>query len=222
VILLLGGEHGRELITSEVVFWLGKLLSGVDEELASWPAVESATAAAWQRGWAKGTLKEWADDLLKRVLFKARARLHACIFSPWHLFCPAQTPSSLLFPATSIKHAGHYQGQGRMQCGGWGRGGEASAADASACCPMPQIIPIENIQGRKAVEAGDLCMRKTAAGVDLNRNWEYAWTAVPPCPKTLPLSPLLLGRFGQRVAKGLRTGRHVWERTPWTNFVCLS
>ena len=44
--------------------------------------------------------------------------------------------------------------------------------------PALQIIPIENIQGRKAVEAGDLCMRKTAAGVDLNRNWAHAWTAV--------------------------------------------
>ena len=41
-----------------------------------------------------------------------------------------------------------------------------------------QIIPIENIQGRKAVEGGDLCLRKTTAGVDLNRNWGYAWTQV--------------------------------------------
>ena len=28
VILLVGGEHARELITSEIVFWLGKLLAG--------------------------------------------------------------------------------------------------------------------------------------------------------------------------------------------------
>ena len=77
VILLVGGEHARELITSEIVYWLGKLLSGIDEELADWAAIESATAAAWKRGWAKGTLKEWADSLLKRVLFKVRAGMHA-------------------------------------------------------------------------------------------------------------------------------------------------
>lgn len=28
VILLVGGEHARELITSEIVYWLGKLLAG--------------------------------------------------------------------------------------------------------------------------------------------------------------------------------------------------
>jgi len=28
VILLVAGEHARELITSEIVFWLGKLLAG--------------------------------------------------------------------------------------------------------------------------------------------------------------------------------------------------
>lgn len=43
---------------------------------------------------------------------------------------------------------------------------------------LPQIVPIENIQGRKAVEGGDLCLRKTTNGVDLNRNWGYAWAQV--------------------------------------------
>ena len=28
------------------------------------------------------------------------------------------------------------------------------------------------------MEGGDLCLRKTTAGVDLNRNWEYAWNKV--------------------------------------------
>lgn len=41
-----------------------------------------------------------------------------------------------------------------------------------------QIVPIENIQGRKAVEGGDMCLRKTTNGVDLNRNWGYAWVKV--------------------------------------------
>ena len=45
---------------------------------------------------------------------------------------------------------------------------------------LSQIVPIENIQGRKAVEGGDLCLRKTTNGVDLNRNWGYAWAQVMP------------------------------------------
>lgn len=44
-----------------------------------------------------------------------------------------------------------------------------------------QIIPVENIQGRKAVESGDACLRKTSAGVDLNRNWAHAWRQVLTC-----------------------------------------
>ncbi len=70
VVLLVAGEHARELITSEIVFWLGKLLSGKDDELADWAAVQTATALAWKRGWAKGTLKEWAEELLGKVVFK--------------------------------------------------------------------------------------------------------------------------------------------------------
>ena len=42
-----------------------------------------------------------------------------------------------------------------------------------ACCL--QIVPVENIQGRKAVEQGNLCLRKASGGVDLNRNWPVAW-----------------------------------------------
>lgn len=38
-----------------------------------------------------------------------------------------------------------------------------------------QIVPIENIEGRKAVEDGDTCLRRTFSGVDLNRNWGTEW-----------------------------------------------
>lgn len=41
--------------------------------------------------------------------------------------------------------------------------------------PILQIIPIENIEGRKAVEEGETCLRKTFSGVDLNRNWGTEW-----------------------------------------------
>ncbi|KAK9841020.1 hypothetical protein WJX81_006161 [Elliptochloris bilobata] len=107
VLLLVGGEHARELITAEIAAWLGRLLTGTADEMASWPAMAAATALARQHGWAKSSLAEWGDALLTHVVFK--------------------------------------------------------------------IIPVENIQGRKAVESGDACLRKTAAGVDLNRNWAHAW-----------------------------------------------
>lgn len=42
------------------------------------------------------------------------------------------------------------------------------------CC-RPQLFPCENIDGRQLWEAGDLCRRKTASNVDLNRNWPFAW-----------------------------------------------
>lgn len=58
---------------------------------------------------------------------------------------------------------------------------------------MPvQIVPIENIQGRKAVEGGDMCLRKTTNGVDLNRNWGYAWVQVSTCACSGALSLILL------------------------------
>eukprot|EP00798_Chlamydomonas_sp_ICE-L_P011012 gene11012-18976_t len=39
-----------------------------------------------------------------------------------------------------------------------------------------KILPIENLDGRVAWEAGDLCLRRTGGShVDLNRNWAYAW-----------------------------------------------
>lgn len=57
---------------------------------------------------------------------------------------------------------------------------------------MPvQIVPIENIQGRKAVEGGDMCLRKTTNGVDLNRNWGYAWVQVSTIACSIALSLIL-------------------------------
>ena len=48
----------------------GISVAGNDDELADWAAFQTATASAWKRGWAKGTLKEWGHDLLQKVLFK--------------------------------------------------------------------------------------------------------------------------------------------------------
>lgn len=52
--------------------------AGNDDELADWAAFQTVTASAWKRGWAKGTLKEWAHDLLQKVLFKVGSLLLAC------------------------------------------------------------------------------------------------------------------------------------------------
>ncbi|CAL2232927.1 unnamed protein product [Prunus armeniaca] len=38
-----------------------------------------------------------------------------------------------------------------------------------------KMVPMENINGRRIVEAGDLCERRNGRGVDLNRNWSVDW-----------------------------------------------
>ncbi|KAF7817685.1 carboxypeptidase A6 [Senna tora] len=38
-----------------------------------------------------------------------------------------------------------------------------------------KVIPMENLNGRKLVESGDLCERRNGRGVDLNRNWSVDW-----------------------------------------------
>ena len=70
VVLLTAGEHARELITAEVAYWFGALLTGQGEELADWAALQPVQAAAWKTGSTKTTLAEWAESLLQRVIFK--------------------------------------------------------------------------------------------------------------------------------------------------------
>ncbi|WVZ78141.1 hypothetical protein U9M48_025902 [Paspalum notatum var. saurae] len=38
-----------------------------------------------------------------------------------------------------------------------------------------KIVPMENLNGRKRVEEGELCDRRNGRGVDLNRNWSVDW-----------------------------------------------
>ncbi|KAL3151585.1 hypothetical protein ABBQ38_012581 [Trebouxia sp. C0009 RCD-2024] len=38
-----------------------------------------------------------------------------------------------------------------------------------------KILPMENVNGRKLVESGQLCERKNGRGVDPNRNWDAHW-----------------------------------------------
>ncbi|CAI6011961.1 unnamed protein product [Closterium sp. NIES-65] len=37
------------------------------------------------------------------------------------------------------------------------------------------VVPMENVNGRKKVEAGELCERRNGRGVDINRNWDCDW-----------------------------------------------
>ncbi|XP_066317675.1 uncharacterized protein [Miscanthus floridulus] len=38
-----------------------------------------------------------------------------------------------------------------------------------------KVVPMENMNGRKLVEEGELCDRRNGRGVDLNRNWSVDW-----------------------------------------------
>ncbi|KAL0326014.1 UNVERIFIED_CONTAM: hypothetical protein Sradi_5170700 [Sesamum radiatum] len=38
-----------------------------------------------------------------------------------------------------------------------------------------KVVPVENLNGRKRVEDGELCERRNGRGVDLNRNWSVDW-----------------------------------------------
>lgn len=68
---MVAGEHSRELITSEIAFWLGKLLSGQGQsDIAEWDAYDFLQAKAWEHGLTKEKLVDWVEAMLKRIVFK--------------------------------------------------------------------------------------------------------------------------------------------------------
>ena len=142
-------------------------IAGNDDELADWAAFQTATASAWKRGWAKGTLKEWGHDLLQKVLFKVPSRSFSAASQ---LHCQSVMLNSRV--TAHMKGVESYTAVLVLVIGLLGSNYDMAF--------LSQIVPIENIQGRKAVEGGDLCLRKTTNGVDLNRNWGYAWAQVMP------------------------------------------
>lgn len=87
MLLLVGGEHARELITAEIAAWLGRLLTGTADEMAGWPALAAVTALAKKRGWAKGSLAEWGDALLTHVVFKVSLGWYSLGVSAAHVRC---------------------------------------------------------------------------------------------------------------------------------------
>ena len=69
----------RELITSEIVYWLYLVLTGKDADFLSWPAATSFHAQRKQVRPGLGTLQDWVQDLLKKVVFKVSVTLIVAI-----------------------------------------------------------------------------------------------------------------------------------------------
>ena len=63
----------RELITSEIIYWLYQVLTGKDSEFLGWPAAAALTTKRKQLGLGTGTLQDWVQELLKKVVFKVSA-----------------------------------------------------------------------------------------------------------------------------------------------------
>ncbi|GBF92370.1 hypothetical protein Rsub_05572 [Raphidocelis subcapitata] len=122
-VLFVFGEHCREVITSEVGLWLGRLLADENATVRDWPELHAALERAGE---------------------------------------PPPPPGG----------------------GGW-RGAVGAWAGKLLSAMTVQIVPIESLEGRRQVEAGDLCLRRTAGSeVDLNRNWPFAWQHGSPSSDT--------------------------------------
>ncbi|EFJ41462.1 hypothetical protein VOLCADRAFT_98500 [Volvox carteri f. nagariensis] len=112
-VLLVFGEHARELITCEVGLWLSRVLVGDTAEIskwAEWPEAFKPLGIGPQD--VAATVQGWVRRILDNLVVK--------------------------------------------------------------------VLPIENVDGRQAWEAGNLCLRKTSKGVDLNRNYPFAFASEPP------------------------------------------
>ena len=72
-ILLIGGEHARELITSEILLWLGLVLTGQDRDFSKWPASLEVSTQRKAIGLGRSSLADWVQGLLLKVVFKVGA-----------------------------------------------------------------------------------------------------------------------------------------------------
>lgn len=79
----------RELITSEIVYWLYQVLTGKDAEFLSWPAAASFHTQRKQMRPGIGTLQDWVQDLLKKVVFKVSQRNRCTVLDAWSVSCQA-------------------------------------------------------------------------------------------------------------------------------------
>lgn len=72
-ILLIGGEHARELITSEILLWLGLVLTGQENGFSKWPASVEVATQRKAIGLGRSILADWVQSLLLKVVFKVGA-----------------------------------------------------------------------------------------------------------------------------------------------------
>ena len=94
-----------------------------------------------------------------------------------------------------------------------------------------KIVPMENVNGRDKVEAGEWCERKNGRGVDCNRNWEVDWGVKAPdydpseeYPGTAPFSEpeafmmkTLLEEFAPHVWVNVHSGMEAQLRAEATD-----
>ncbi|KAK9866978.1 hypothetical protein WJX84_000427 [Apatococcus fuscideae] len=99
VLLLVAGEHGRELITSDIIYWLGKALSGKAEELLHWPTMQQVLSKAQvgTTGLKGNSLELWLEGLLQKCIFKIVpvANIAARKQVEGGLLCQRTTPSGV-------------------------------------------------------------------------------------------------------------------------------
>lgn len=72
VILIVSGEHARELITSEIIYWLSGLLTDDAkwEEASKWKALKDVENVAVSKGWADTNMRLWARTILQKAVIK--------------------------------------------------------------------------------------------------------------------------------------------------------
>ena len=94
--------------------------------------------------------------------------------------------------------------------------GTRAQTRAALLASVFKIVPMENVNGRAKVEAGDLCERKNGRGVDCNRNWAVDWGVKAPdydpyeeYPGTAP--------FSEPEAFMLKTLLEEFEPHAWVN-----
>lgn len=106
VLLLVAGEHGRELITSDIIYWLGKALSGKAEELLHWPTVQQvlSKAQAATTGLKGNSLELWLEGLLQKCVFKVIMAF--CLVSCSHIdhLRPSQCKTQASEAAAFVQH----------------------------------------------------------------------------------------------------------------------
>jgi hypothetical protein len=140
-VLFVFGEHAREVITPEVGVWLACVLVDNTSSAYDWPEL----AAAFERA--------GVDE-----------HGHSSTHATANVTAASSSDSISAAAAAGPQAQQHSQPVQRD----WPAIARAWVAQLLAQLEVV-IIPIEALDSRRQVEAGELCVRKTASNVDLNR-----------------------------------------------------